>query len=145
MEKIEYQKLVDKHKPKETRIKNAVIAFTIGGLIGLLGQYLVELYEIIFSLSSKDAGTYMIITVIFLASLFTGLGFFDKWVTFARCGLIVPITGFAHSLTSTALEYKHEGPIFGIGSNIFKLAGSVILYGIISACFFGIIRYFIGG
>lgn len=145
MDKVQYQRLIDKHKPKETRLKSAIIAFIIGGLIGVLGQYLVELYQTIFSISSKDAGAYMIVTIIFLASLFTGLGFFDKWVTFARCGLIVPITGFAHSLTSAALDYKHEGPIYGLGSNIFKLAGSVILYGIISACFFAFIRYFIGG
>ena len=145
MEQVKYQKLINKHKPKETRLKNACIAFLIGGIIGALGQLLTEYYQKIFNLSNQVAGTYMIVTFIFLAALFTGLGFFDKWVTFARCGLIIPITGFSHSVTSAALEYKHEGPIFGIGANIFKLAGSVILYGIVSACFFGIIRYFIGG
>ena len=145
MEKVEYQKLVDKHKPKETRLRNAIIAFIIGGIVGAIGQWLSEFYQVIFNISSKDAGTYMSVTFVFMASLFTALGFFDKWVTFARCGLIIPITGFSHSVTSAALEYKHEGPIFGIGSNIFKLAGSVILYGVVAAWFFGTIRYFIGG
>ena len=87
----------------------------------------------------------MIVIMIFIAALFTALGFFDKWVTFARCGLIIPITGFSHSMMSAALEYKKEGPIYGIGSNAFKLAGSVILYGVVSAWTFGIIRLIIGG
>ena len=87
----------------------------------------------------------MIVIFIFTASLLTALGFFDKLVNKFKCGLLIPITGFAHSMTSAALDYKNEGPIYGIGSNIFKLAGSVILYGVVSAWFFGMIRYFIGG
>ena len=99
-----------------------------------------------FDLSNKDASTFMIVTLIFFACLFTALGFFDKWVNFARCGLIIPITGFAHSLMSSSLEYKKEGLIYGIGSNMFKLAGSVIVYGIVSASIFASIRYiFFGG
>ena len=87
----------------------------------------------------------MIITLIFIAALATAIGFFDKWVNFARCGLLIPITGFSHSMMSAALEYKREGPIFGIGSNTFKLAGSVIVYGVVSAWTFGLIRLIIGG
>ena len=88
----------------------------------------------------------MIVTLIFVSCLCTALGFFDKWVNFAKCGLIIPITGFAHSMMSSGMEYRREGPIFGIGANIFKLAGSVILYGIVAAWFFGMIRYyFLGG
>ena len=82
---------------------------------------------------------------IVFASLCTALGFFDKWVTKFKCGLLIPITGFAHSLTSAAIEYKNEGLILGIGSNIFKLAGSVILYGIVSVYIFGLLRVFILG
>ena len=85
------------------------------------------------------------ITLIFLASLFTALGFFDKWVKFARCGLIIPITGFAHSMTSAAIEYKKEGYVTGLGANMFKLAGTVILYGVVSAYIFGILRMIIMG
>ncbi len=146
MENKEYQKLVDKHMPTETRVQNAVIAFSIGGLVGALGQLLIEFYSYYLDISTKDASSFMLVTLIFFASLFTALGFFDKWVTFAKCGLIIPITGFAHSMASAGIEYKKEGPIYGLGSNIFKLAGSVILYGVVSAWFFGMIRYlFMGG
>lgn len=145
MEKKLYNKIVMNHKPKEHRIKNALIAFLIGGLMGILGEFLRELYAYYLNISSSDAAVFMIITLIFLASLFTALGFFDKLVNFARCGLIIPITGFAHSMTSAAIEFKREGYVTGLGANIFKLAGTVILYGIVSAYIFGIIRYFILG
>ena len=145
MNKQEYQKLVDKHKPSECRGLNCIIAFITGGLIGMLGELLIEFYVYYLNISTKDASSFMLVTLIFFASLFTGLGFFDKWVNFCKCGLIIPITGFAHSMTSAGIEYKKEGPIYGLGSNIFKLAGSVILYGVVSAWFFGLIRYLIGG
>lgn len=145
MEIKRYEEIVKKHKPKENRVKNALIAFLVGGSIGIIAEVLTNIYTIIFHMPSKDASGLMLITIIFVACLFTALGFFDKLVTFARCGLIIPITGFAHSMQSAALEYKKEGPIYGIGSNIFKLSGSVILYGIVSAWLFGIIRFFIIG
>ncbi len=145
MEKKEYQKIVDKHKPKEKRGLNALVAFVIGGMVGLIGQFLIEFYSSYLDISTKDASVFMIVTLIFFASLFTALGFFDKWVSFAKCGLIIPITGFAHSMTSAGIEYKKEGPIYGLGSNIFKLAGSVILYGIVSAWIFGFLRYLLMG
>ncbi len=145
MDNSKYQKIVDMHKPKEKRLKNALIAFLIGGIIGMIGEFLVEFYTYYLDISTKDASSFMLVTLILFASLFTALGFFDKWVNFCRCGLIIPITGFAHSMTSAGIEYRKEGPIYGIGSNIFKLAGSVILYGIVSAWFFGLIRYIIGG
>lgn len=145
MEKKDYEKLVNKHKAKENRFQNAFIAFSIGGIIGVIGQLLIEFYTYFLDISTKDASVFMIVTLIFFASLFTALGFFDKWVTFGKCGLIIPITGFAHSMTSAGIEYKKEGPIYGLGSNIFKLSGSVILYGIVSAWFFGMIRYLLLG
>ena len=145
MEKKLYNKLVMSHKPKEKRIENAVIAFLIGGLVGVIGELLVEFYSYYLNISSNDASVFMIITLIFFASLFTALGFFDKWVKFARCGLIIPITGFAHSMTSAAIEYKREGLVTGIGANMFKLAGTVILYGVVSAYIFGFIRLIIMG
>lgn len=145
MEKKKYEEIVNKHKPTETRAQNAFIAFVTGGIVGVIGQVLTEWYASWFDISTKDASTFMLVTLIFLASLFTALGFFDKWVTFCKCGLIIPITGFAHSMTSAGIEYKKEGPIFGLGSNIFKLAGSVILYGVVSAWFFGILRLIIMG
>ena len=144
MEKSEYKKIVDKYTPKESVLKNAIISFLIGGLMGMLGNFLVEFYSYAFDLSSKDASVFMIITLIFLGCILTCLGFFDKWVNFARCGLIIPITGFAHSMMSAALEYRKEGLVTGLGTNMFKLAGSVILYGVVSAWFFGMVRYLIG-
>jgi stage V sporulation protein AC len=96
-------------------------------------------------MSRSDSSTLMIVVFIFLASLFTALGFFDNLVSFFRCGLIIPITGFAHSIMSAALDYKKEGPIYGVGSNVFKLAGSVIYYGVVSAAVFGVIRFILFG
>lgn len=145
MEKKVYKRIVDKHKPTENRGVNAFIAFTVGGLVGVVGQLLIELYSYLFDISSKDASTFMIVTLVFVASLCTALGFFDNLVNFARCGLIIPITGFAHSMTSAGIEYRKEGPIYGLGMNIFKLSGSVILYGVVSAWFFGLIRYLLFG
>ena len=145
MEKKEYGKIVTKHQAKENRMQNAIIAFLVGGTIGAIAEFLIQMYSYYLEISTKDAQTFMIVTFIFIATLCTGLGFFDKWVNFARCGLIIPITGFAHSMASAGLEYKKEGPIYGIGSNVFKLAGSVIFYGIVSAWIFGMIRFLLFG
>lgn len=145
MDKKKYQKIVDKHKPTESRRLNLLIAFVVGGIVGALGQFLIEFYSYYLNISTKDASVFMIVTLIFFATLFTALGFFDKWVTFAKCGLIIPITGFAHSMASAGIEYKKDGPIYGLGSNLFKLSGSVILYGIVSAWAFGLIRYLLLG
>ena len=143
-EKI-YNEIVKKHSAKENKLLNIIKAFIIGGLIGLFGNFLINFYSTILNVSTSEAGVYMISTLIFLACLFTALGFFDKFVNFARMGAIIPITGFAHSIQSAALDYKNEGFIYGFGSNMFKLAGSVILYGILGAYVFGCLRYLIGG
>lgn len=146
MEKREYQKLTEKYSPKENKLKNALIAFLIGGLIGIIGQFLVDLYMSVGEISQSEAVSLMMVTLIFLSCLFTAIGFFDNWMSKAGAGLFIPITGFAHATTSSALEYKREGLVMGIGSNIFKLSGSVILYGVIAAYVFGIIRFvFFGG
>ena len=145
MDKKKYQKIVDKHTATESRGLNLLIAFVVGGIVGALGQFLIEFYSYYLNISTKDASVFMIVTLIFFATLFTALGFFDKWVTFAKCGLIIPITGFAHSMASAGIEYKKDGPIYGLGSNLFKLSGSVILYGIVSAWAFGLIRYLLLG
>ena len=146
MEKKEYQKLIEKHSPKENKLKNAILAFLVGGLVGVIGQVLVCIYEKCPAISHNEAISLMMVTLIFFSCLFTALGFFDTLVAKAGAGLFVPITGFAHATTSSALEYKKEGFVMGIGSNIFKLSGSVILYGVIAAYVFGIIRFvFFGG
>lgn len=146
MEKKEYQKLVKKYKPKENRLLNGTIAFIVGGLIGVLGQFLVDFYSSYLEISTKEAGTFMIITLIFVGCLLTCLKFFDKLVNIAKAGLFVPITGFAHAMQSAALDYKKEGMVTGIGASMFKLTGSVIVFGVVSAYIFGLIRIiFFGG
>lgn len=145
MEKEQYLSIVKKNKAKENKIFNLIKAFLIGGLFGMLGNFLIDFYSKILSIPTSDASVYMIITLIFFACLFTALGFFDNFVKFGRMGVIIPITGFAHAMQSSALDCKSEGLIYGLGSNIFKVVGSVLLYGIASACIFGLIKYFIGG
>ena len=145
MEKNRYKDLVSKHTPKENRLYNGLIAFLIGGFMGILGQWILELYSYYLDIPTKEASTYMIITLIFIGCLLTCFGFFDKWVNFAKAGLIVPITGFAHSMMSAALEYRKEGLVTGLGANIFKLAGTVILFGVVSAYVFGLIRLMLLG
>ena len=145
MKNERYERIVNQNKAVEERGKNALIAFLVGGLVGAIGEIIIEVICYYFKLSRNDSATIMIVIMIFIASLCTALGFFDKLVTKFKCGLLIPITGFAHSMTSATLDYKKEGPISGFGSNMFKLAGSVILYGVVSAWFFSMIRYFIGG
>ena len=145
MEENKYKRLVAKHTPKENILNNSLIAFMIGGFMGLLGQFLTDIYSYIFNIATSDATMLMIVTLVFLGCLLTCLGFFDKLVHFARCGLIIPITGFAHAMMSATLEYRKEGFVTGIGANMFKLAGSVIVFGVVSAYIFGFLRLIIGG
>lgn len=145
MEKNRYKDLVKKHTPKENKLYNGMLAFLVGGLMGVIGHFILELYSYYLDIPTKEASTYMIITLIFIGCLLTCFGFFDKWVNFAKAGLIVPITGFAHSMMSAALEYRKEGFVTGLGANIFKLAGTVILFGVVSAYVFGLIRLMLMG
>lgn len=140
-----YDMVADQHKAPKHIFRNACIAFISGGIVGLLGEADIEIMMNMFSLSRQVASLYMIIEFIFIASLFTAFGFFDKMVMFCQCGLIVPITGFAHSMTSAFMDYRKEGLVYGVGSNAFKLAGTVIVYGVLSAWLFGMLRFFIGG
>ena len=146
MESKKYQRIVDKHAPNETKGTNLIIAFLVGGSLGLIADLLMNIYSYYFHIPTKEAGTWMLLTFIITACLLTGLGIFDNLVKKGKMGLIIPITGFAHSMQSAILDYKKEGPVYGFGSNVFKLAGSVILYGVVSAWIFGMIRFiFFGG
>ncbi len=140
----EYKKIVDKVTPKPKKIKNAIITFICGGIFGTLSELLLEGYMMWFDLPRKESGILVTLSLIVLASFLTAIGVFDKWVMTLKSALIIPITGVAHSMTSAALDYKNEGLILGIGANIFKLAGSVILYGIVSVYIFGLIRVLLG-
>ncbi len=144
MEKDKYKELVDKYTPKENILYNSIIAFITGGIMGIIGQFLIDFYATILFIPTKEATIFMLSTLIFLSSLFTSLGFFDKWVNFAKCGLIVPITGFAHAMMSAALEYRKEGFVTGLGSNMLKLSGAVIIFGVVSAWTFSLLRAIIG-
>ena len=98
-----------------------------------------------FSMPKDIAFMYLCLIYIFFGALFTALGFFDEWVSKCKAGLFIPTTGFAHSVQSSAMDYKHDGMVTGLGANFFKLAGSVILYGIISAFFLVVLRVIIYG
>ena len=140
-----YLDIVDKHTPKEDRLKNAILTFVAGGLIGVLGELLLRGYMLWFNLPRKESGVIVTLTFVVVASFLTAIGIFDVFVTKLKSALIIPITGFAHSMTSAALEYRKEGLVLGIGANIFKLAGTVILYGIVSVYIFGLVRLLIMG
>ena len=141
-----YNDLVLKYTPKEDRLKNAIVTFLCGGILGSLSELLLRCYKIWFNIPRKEASVMVILSLIIIASILTAFGVFDTCVSKLKSALIIPITGFAHSMTSAALEYRQEGLVLGIGANIFKLAGTVILYGIVSVYLFGIIRLiFIGG
>ena len=145
MDKKRYKEIVDKNTPKESVFKNAFIAFIVGGLLGSLSELLLRCYMMWFNLPRKESGVLVILTLIAIASILTACGVFDVLVSKVKAALIIPITGFAHSMSSAALEYKNEGLVLGIGANIFKLAGTVILYGVVSVYIFGLIRLLVMG
>ena len=144
MDNVDYKKIVAKYTPSEDKLKNMLYAFVSGGIIGILG---VGLYQILqgFNVEASSAGGYVSIIFILVASVLTGIGVFDKLVEKFKCGIIIPTTGFAHSIAASIIDAKHDGMITGIGSSVFKLAGSVILYGTVSAFVLAIIRVIING
>ena len=144
MQESEKERLIKKHSPHSPIVKNSILAFIFGGSICVIGELLLYLF-LHLGLDEKTSLTLVTLSLIFIAALLTSIGIFDKIVSWANCGLIVPITGFAHAMTSAAMEYKKEGLILGIGANIFKLAGTVILYGIVSVYIFGLIRLLVMG
>jgi len=144
MNNKEYDKLVKSIVKNESPSKNITIAFITGGMMGVIGQILYELFLHYCNVTSSDAYLYVFIVLVVTGALLTGLGFFDKILSFCKCGMIVPSTGFANAMTSAAMDYKKEGYVKGIGGNIFKLTGSIILQGIIFGIIFGFIRsYFV--
>lgn len=143
MEKKEYLKLVKKLTPKENNLKDYTNTFLMGGIIGFFSEILKLILVNYFSLTIENSISYVLLILIFLSCLLTSLGSFDNIVSKFKCGIIIPITGFAHSIMSSALDYKKDGLITGLGSNFFKLAGSVILYAIISGFLMGIVKVII--
>ena len=140
MNKEDYKELVKNASPKEPKLRNAIVAFLVGGFIGFIGEVIVNVIMESFGLSRVDSLAWLAFILILFATFMTAIGKFDNWVAKAKCGLIIPTTGFAHSVQSAAIDYKKDGLVTGIGANIFKLAGSVILYGIVSAFFLVLIK-----
>lgn len=135
----EYDELINKIIKKDNILKNMIIAFISGGFIGIIGQLINDvLINNGYSINDSSFITFCIFIII--GSLLTGFGIFDKVLSICKCGLIVPSTGFANTMTSSAMDTRSEGFIKGIGSSIFKLTGSIILYGIIFGVIFGYIR-----
>ena len=145
MNKEAYKKMVDELTPKESRLKNFLVAFFVGGGLGLFSEVFLQLIIRCFSVSYANASSYLCLFIIFSSAFCTALGFFDNWVSKFKAGLILPTTGFAHSVAASILDYKHDGAVTGLGSNVFKLAGSVILYGIVFSFLFVLLWVFIYG
>lgn len=137
-----YGEYVKSVTPKHSTIKNVIRAFVVGGLVCVLGQVLISVYKSA-GLDKETAGLYETLTLIALSALLTGFGVFSKIAKYAGAGVIVPITGFANSVASPAIEFKKEGQVYGIGCKIFTIAGPVIMYGILTSCGIGLIEWLI--
>ena len=140
--KREYKEMTEKASPKSKSLKDCLKAFLIGGAICTFGEFLSNLYLYI-GLSKDEASAFVSITLIVISALLTGLGIYEKIAKHAGAGTLVPITGFANSVVSPALEFKTEGYILGVGAKIFIISGPVILYGILSSSIYGIIYLFL--
>lgn len=138
--KDKYSNMVDKASPNSPKILNCIKAFLFGGIICTIGQLIMMLLENAgLSENAVSAGTSGILIII--TAVLTGLGIFDKIARHAGAGTIVPITGFANSVVSPALEFQHEGLILGTAAQMFTIAGPVIVYGIASSFIYGLIIY----
>lgn len=140
--KKEYSKYVNEKIPKPNYIKNSFKAFIVGGLICTFGQVVTNFFLSI-GLEKKLVDSATPILLVFLGALFTGIGIYDRLGKFAGAGSIVPITGFANSIVSPAMEYKREGYVFGVAAKMFTIAGPVLVYGFGFSVIVGLIYYFI--
>lgn len=136
----EYEKINSSYAPKSPCLKNCVWAFFIGGLICALGQGLIEIY-LALQISQEISMALASVSLVFLSALFTGLGLYDKLATHAGAGTVVPITGFANSIASPAVEFKTEGLVLGLAVKMFTIAGPVLVYGTVASVVYGIIYW----
>ena len=141
MTKETYKKYADARAPKSPVLKDCLHAFFVGGLICCIGQGLTDLYTKLGHLPKEDAGTLTSATLVLVAAILTGLGVFDRIAKFAGAGTLVPITGFANSVVSPAIDSKSEGLILGVGAKIFTVAGPVLLYGTLAGTAYGVIYW----
>ncbi len=138
--KDDYSKMTDKASPNSPKLLNCIKAFLFGGTICLLGQVILTLLQNA-GLNEKEAQAGTSSALIILTAILTGIGVFDKIARHAGAGTIVPITGFANSVVSPALEFQHEGFILGTASQMFTIAGPVIVYGVASSFLYGLIIF----
>ena len=140
MKEQQYNALKEQLTPQTPVFLNVIKAFFVGGIICVVGQAISYFYMMYFDFTEKTVGNPTVATMIFLAMLATGFGLYQKLGQFAGAGSAVPVTGFGNAVISAAIEYKSEGLVLGVGSNMFKLAGSVILFGVVSAFFVALIK-----
>ncbi|HHZ05912.1 MAG TPA: stage V sporulation protein AC [Clostridiales bacterium] len=138
--KNQYSKMTEKASPNSPILKNCIMAFLVGGAFCTLGQMLINLY-MYFGMEQKDSRTLTSITLVFLGALLTTIGVYDNLAKHAGAGSLVPITGFANSIVSPAIEFKSEGYVLGLGAKMFIIAGPVLVYGITTSVIYGIIYY----
>jgi len=129
----EYQQFAQEREPKRPIVLNCIKAFIVGGLICTFGQVLQMFFIKYFHFSKESAGNPAMAVIIIITVILTGFGVFDHIAQFAGAGTVVPITGFANTIASAAIEHRSEGYVLGVGGNMFKLAGPVIVYGVFSA------------
>ncbi|QJD82721.1 stage V sporulation protein AC [Cohnella herbarum] len=138
---MEYKKMVDHREPMRPIIKNCVRAFLVGGLICLIGQSIQELFMHWGGFDEKKAVNPTVAVMIILSVMLTGFGVYDKIAQWAGAGTAVPVTGFANSMASAAIEHRSEGLVLGVGGKMFKLAGPVIVFGVVAAFIVGILHF----
>ncbi|MCH5205883.1 MAG: stage V sporulation protein AC [Oscillospiraceae bacterium] len=136
----EYGRLAKRLSPPSAMYKTIPLAFVIGGGICVLGEALLNIYQML-GLDMEKAGMLTSMSLIFLSALFTGLKLYDRIAQHAGAGTLVPITGFANSVVSPALDFKSEGFVLGLGAKMFVIAGPVIVYGISASIVYGLIYY----
>lgn len=139
-----YQKYARAHAPSSPLLKDCAMAFIAGGSICAWGQVLLLLFRDGFGMGQKDAGTLVSVTLIFISAILSGLGWFERIAKHTGGGTLVPITGFANSVVSPAIDSKSEGLILGVGAKIFTVAGPVLLYGTLAGAAFGVVYWIIG-
>lgn len=138
--KDHYQQINEKHETKRPILKNCIKAFWVGGLFCVVGQAISYFYIFFFDFTEQTAGNPTVATMVFLSMLLTGFGVYDNIGQYAGAGSAVPVTGFGNAVISAAIEHRTEGMILGVGGNMFKLAGSVILFGVFSAFVVALIK-----
>lgn len=138
----QYQDYVDKKSPNSPIVKNCFCAFLVGGLICCIGQVILDICKSR-GLSVELSGTVCSIVLIGLSAFLTGLNIFNKIGKFAGAGSLIPITGFANSIVSPAMEYKSEGYVMGVGAKMFTVAGPVLVYGISASILVGLVYFVI--